>query len=126
MGKKSSASESDSIERKTAGATLPEKRNKGRLRLGRLIRVRPSVPGSRAVEEMLETLNVSRDGLYFGTTRNFYHRGMGLFVTYPYSSAPGAINRDYWATVVRVDQLPDGLYGVAVKLSKTLYLDMHP
>ena len=91
--------------------------------MGRSIRVRPSVPGPNTAEEILETLNVSRNGLYFGTARKSYCKGMRLFITYPYSSAPGAINRDYLARVLRVDRLPNGLCGVAVQFSTTLYLD---
>jgi hypothetical protein len=115
----------ESAEDKHAGAPLSEKRNRARLRLGRSIRVRPSVPGSRSADEILETLNVSRNGLYFGTTSNAYYKGMRLFVTYPYSSTPGAINRDYIAEVVRVDRLPDDLHGVAIRFLTTLHLGMN-
>jgi len=87
--------------------------------------VRPSVPGSNAVDEKLMTLNVSRNGLYFGTASRSYYKGMRLFVTYPYSAAPGAINRDYIAEVVRVDRLPNGHYGVAIQLLTTLHLEMN-
>jgi hypothetical protein len=126
MEKKSTLpSVTDSLEDKAAGPANLNRRDKGRLKLARSIRVRPSVPGLKAVEEILDTLDVSRNGLYFGTTSSSYHKGMGLFVTYPYSSSPGAINRDYFAKVTRVDRLPNGLYGVAVQLLTTLYLDMH-
>ena len=114
-----------SVEQKPAGPQQLEKRDKGRLRLARSIRVRPSVPGSEAVEEILETLNVSRYGLYFATACRSYFKGMRLFVTYPYSSAHGAINRDYLAKVMRVDRLPNDLYGIAVQFSTTLSLEMH-
>jgi hypothetical protein len=109
----------------TAGSPPPERRDKGRLKLQRTIRVRPSVPGSDAVEEILETLNISRQGLYFRTASSFYYKGMRLFITYPYSSAPEAINLDYIAKVLRVDLLPNGVFGVAVELSTTLDLEMH-
>jgi hypothetical protein len=120
MEKKSiSPSVLDRVEHKTAEPSRLEKRGKGRLKLGSSIRVRPSVPGSKAVSEILKTLNVSRNGLYFGTISDSYFKGMRLFVTYPYSSAPGALNRDYVAEVVRVDQLPNGHYGVAIRLLTT-------
>jgi hypothetical protein len=115
----------DPVEHKPAGPPLLEKRVKVRLRLGRSIRVRPSVPGSNAVDEKLMTLNVSRNGLYFGTASRSYYKGMRLFVIYPYSAAPGAINRDYNAEVVRVDRLPNGHYGVAIQLLTTLHLEMN-
>jgi hypothetical protein len=115
----------DSVKHKPAGPLLLEKRDKGRLKLARSIRVRPSLPGSKVVEEILETLNVSRHGLYFATACSSYYKGMRLFVTYPYSSAHGAINRDYLAKVVRVNRLPNDLYGIAVQFSTTLSLEMH-
>ena len=91
----------------------------------RFIRVRPSSPVPGSLDEILKTLNVSRNGLYFGTARKSYFKGMRLFVTYPFDSAPGAINRDYVAQVMRVDRLPNGLYGIAVRFSTTLYLGTH-
>ncbi len=75
--------------------------------------------------EVLKTLNVSRNGLYFGTISSFYFKGMRLFVTYPYSSTAGALNRDYVAEVMRVDQLPNGHYGVAIRFLTTLHLEMN-
>jgi hypothetical protein len=126
------------MEKKPISPTLPgpvkhrpveaarlEKRGKTRLRVGHSIRVRPSVPGSKAVSEVSKTLNISRNGLYFGTIRDYYFKGMRLFVTYPYSSTPGALNREYVAEVVRVDQLPNGHYGVAIRLLNTLHLEMN-
>jgi hypothetical protein len=115
----------DRVEHNPAEPSRLEKRGKGRLRLGCFIRVRPSVPGSKSVSEVLKTLNVSRNGLYFGTISNFYFKGMRLFVTYPYSSTAGALNRDYVAEVMRVDQLPNGHYGVAIRLLSTLHLEMN-
>jgi hypothetical protein len=115
----------DPVEHGPAEPSRLEKRGKGRLKLGCFIRVRPSVPGSNSVSEVLKTLNVSRNGLYFGTISNFYFKGMRLFVTYPYSSTAGALNRDYVAEVMRVDQLTNGHYGVAIRLLSTLHLEMN-
>jgi|GraSoi2013_100cm_1033763.scaffolds.fasta_scaffold271552_1 hypothetical protein len=115
----------DRVEDSPADPPRLEKRGKGRLRLGCFIRVRPSVPGSKSVSEVLKTLNVSRNGLYFGTISSFYFKGMRLFVTYPYSSTAGALNRDYVAEVMRVDQLPNGHYGVAIRFLTTLHLEMN-
>jgi hypothetical protein len=126
MGKKSiSPMVLDPVEHNTTEPPRFEKRGKGRLNLGCFIRVRPSVPGSKSVSEVLKTLNVSRNGLYFGTISNFYFKGMRLFVTYPYSSTAGALNRDYVAEVMRVDQLTNGHYGVAIRLLSTLHLEMN-
>jgi len=113
------------VKHRPVEAARLEKRGKTRLRVGHSIRVRPSVPGSKAVSEVSKTLNISRNGLYFGTIRDYYFKGMRLFVTYPYSSTPGALNREYVAEVVRVDQLPNGHYGVAIRLLNTLHLEMN-
>jgi len=113
------------VKNKSAESPRLEKRGKARLRLGHSIRIRPSVPGPKAVSEVSKTLNISRNGLYFGTIRDCYFKGMRLFVTYPYSSTPGALNRDYVAEVVRVDQLPNGHYGVAIRLVSTIHLEMN-
>jgi hypothetical protein len=71
---------------------------------------------------VLETTNVSRTGLYFVSAKKFFFKGMRLFVEYPYSVDFGAINRDYLAEVVRIKELPNGQYGVAVHLLSTLHL----
>jgi hypothetical protein len=126
MGKKSTLpAVPDSAEHAAGGPSSLENRVAGRLKMQRTIRVRPSIPGSKVAEEILDTLNVSRNGLYFGTASGSYYEGMRLFVTYPYSSVPGAINRDYVAKVMRVDRLPNGLYGVAIQFSSTIYLEMN-
>jgi hypothetical protein len=86
------------------------------------MRVRPSVPGPNQFEEVLETTNISRTGIYFVSAKKFYSKGMRLFVECPYSADFGAINRDYLAEVVRIKELPNGEYGVAVHLLSTLTL----
>ncbi len=47
---------------------------------------------------------------------------MRLFVTYPYSDAPGALNREYVGKVLRIDDLGHGRRGIAVQLLMPLYL----
>src|ERR1700746_698629 len=99
-----------------------ERRKRGRLKRACLIRVRPSTPGPNQFEEILQTTNISRTGVYFISTTSFYFKGMRLFVTCPYSAKFNAINQDYVAEVVRVKPLPDGQYGVAAHFLSTLYL----
>jgi len=77
---------------------------------------------------VLATVNSCRGGFYFATDSARYKKHLRLFVTFPYSDAVGAINRDYIGEVVRVDDLPDGGKGIAVNLLTTIGLAMqnHP
>jgi hypothetical protein len=105
-----------------AKLTGPERRRKGRLRLPQTVRVRPSDPGLHDFDEILPTLNTSRDGVYFASKNAFYEEGMRLFVTYPYSDGPGSLNRESLGKVVRVDDLGHGRRGVAVEILMPVYL----
>ncbi len=102
------------------------RRGKRRAKISQLVRVRPSEPLERDFSEVLSTQNVSADGFYFVTHRNCYQHGMRLFVTLPYSLAPGAINLEYIARVVRVDTLDKNRYGVALQLLTTIHMQPSP
>lgn len=99
-----------------------ERRRKGRLRLPRVVRVRPSEPRSADFDEILPTQNAARDGVYFVSKNQKYRQGMRVFITYPYSDAPGSINRESLGEVVRVDKLDHGRYGIAVQIGMPIYL----
>jgi hypothetical protein len=47
---------------------------------------------------------------------------MRLFVTFPHSDAPGAVNMEYIGRVVRIDPLPRNRLGVAVQLVMSMNL----
>ncbi len=100
----------------------PERRRKGRLRLTQTVRVRPSDPQRHDFDEILPTVNTSRDSVYFATKNEFYKEGMRVFVTYPYSDGPGSLNREYLGKVVRVEDLGNGRRGIAVEFLMPLYL----
>jgi hypothetical protein len=100
----------------------PEQRRWPRAKLSCLVHARPSQPMDDEFNEVLPTVNSCRSGCYFATHTARYKQHMRLFVTFPYSAAFGAINRDYVGEVVRVDGLPDGRTGVAVKLLTTIGL----
>lgn len=72
-----------------------------------------------SLDEYTKSENVARGGLYFVTAQN-YSRGIRVLVTYPYSREPDAMNVDYPAEVIRVDELPEGKKGVAVKFLVSL------
>ncbi|MGH9803866.1 MAG: PilZ domain-containing protein, partial [Candidatus Acidiferrales bacterium] len=90
-----------------------ERRGHNRSQLSLPIRVRASTRGWK-VEEFNKTANVARGGVYF-TSRHTYQEDMQILVTYPYSDAPDALNRDYPAAVARLDKLENGRTGVALR-----------
>jgi hypothetical protein len=75
------------------------------------VRIRPVE--SQYAEEIRTTLNVSWEGLYFATSMGYYFSGMIVFVTRDYRSNDPA-NREEQGTVLRVDKLKKGRWGVAV------------
>ena len=102
-----------------------DRRRKSRTRLPLVIRVRPSSPGVADFDEILPTLNASREGIYFASKNRAYRRGMRVFITYPYVDSPGSINRESLGEVVRIDQLDDGRRGIAVAILMPLHLAGH-
>jgi hypothetical protein len=102
--------------------TGPERRRKGRLKLPQTVRVRPSDAHGSDFDEILPTLNSSRDSVYFASKNQFYTQGMRVFVTYPYSDGPGSLNRESLGKVVRIDDLGHGRRGIAVEILMPVYL----
>jgi hypothetical protein len=99
-----------------------ERRRKGRLKLPHLIRVRPSDPRLPNFDEILSTLNASRNSVYFVSKNQKYREGMRVFITYPYSESPDSINRESLGEVVRIDELGHGRQGIAVHILMPVYL----
>lgn len=106
-------------QRAAAKAAEPrgERRIHSRNKLRMPIRVR-GVLGTGPVDETTRTENVAKGGVYF-LSENGYFKGANLQVMYPYWSTPGAINHEYPAVVVRVDER-EKLKGVAVKFLVSL------
>jgi len=94
----------------------PYHRQSRRVTIGLPVLLRPAVPRGEFFEEIGTTKNVSREGFYFLTSREYYNDGMRLFVTLPYHSPPDLRDREYVGQVVRVELLDDGQRGVAVQL----------
>ena len=99
-----------------------ERRRKVRLRLPQTVRVRPSDPRLIDFDDILPTLNTSRDSVYFVSKNQAYEEGMRVFITCPYSDGPGSINRESLGKVVRIDELGHGRRGIAVEILMPLYL----
>ena len=105
-----------------ARLTGPDRRRRTRLRLQQTVRVRPSDAQGHDFDEILPTLNTSRDSIYFASKNESYMEGMRVFVTYPYSDGPGSLNRESLGRVVRIDDLGHGRRGIAVEILMPLYL----
>lgn len=94
-----------------------------RTKITQVVRVRPSYPGQGDFDDLARTINASRTGVYFKAWRNSYYKDMRLFVTYPYSESPGALNQEFLGRVVRIDPLPDGRRAIAVELLSSFSLE---
>lgn len=97
-----------------------QQRRSRRVKMSRPVRVRPSEPRDEHFEDLILSVNVSKEGIYFHTRRKGYYKGLRVFVTFPYSSGHDPMNCDYVAEVVRVEDLPNGRFGVAVDLKMTV------
>ena len=90
-----------------------ERRASRRVKIARPLLARPSDPKYK--EEVHTTLNASRDGLYFTTRAKHYYVRMRLKVTLGY--APNdPCNSVSFGEVVRIEQLEDGRFGIAVRI----------
>jgi hypothetical protein len=93
-------------------AEVIERRQSPRTGLIQLMRVRSVESGYPA--DLCTSFNVSRTGIYFGTSSTHYLVGTRLYVTRDFVVADP--NREeIIAKVVRVDKLGDGRCGVAIQ-----------
>lgn len=90
-----------------------ERRKTTRNHLRLPIRVKTYLPIG-AVDEITRTENVARGGLYF-LSKNAYYKDVRLHIMYPYWDSPGAINTEYPAEVVRIDDEGSDIRGIAVR-----------
>jgi hypothetical protein len=97
-----------------------EARRSRRAKMAKPVRVRPSEPRDEHFEDLPTSVNASREGIYFVSRKNGYYKGMRVFVTFPFSSPHDPMNCEYVAEVVRVEELPNGKFGVAVHLKMTM------
>ena len=91
-----------------------ERRRRLRTRISAPVRVRANA-GSLQHAEVCTTVDASRDGLLFTTSRQDYSRGMDLAITFPYSGAAGGVQHERTANVVRVFEMPEGRMGVGIR-----------
>jgi hypothetical protein len=99
-------------ETQEAPASQAERRREPRLQTARPVYLQPADPTDAHFEEVRTMVNFSRTGFYFLTHRASYREGMQLHAI----PAFGCFNFEYVAQVVRIEELPFGEYGIAVRL----------
>ena len=97
--------------RDTLGAQA-DRRREPRTRIDRPVYVQPASLSGPRFEEVRTMRDFSRSGFYFITQKGFYREGMQLYVIPAFS----CLNSEYVGEVVRIDRLPFGDYGIAVRL----------
>jgi hypothetical protein len=98
---------------------VSELRRGRRAKLARPMRVRPSEPRDDHFDDLPNSVNASKHGIYFVSKNSTYYKGMRVFVTFPYS-AHDPMSSEYLAEVVRIDILPHNKFGIAVDLKMTV------
>jgi hypothetical protein len=66
-------------------------------------------------EEICRTANVSRSGVYFVTPTNHYFVGMNVVVSLNFG-ADDPIHHEQIGDVVRIEELNEGRWGVAIRI----------
>lgn len=97
-----------------AQPTGAERRRRKRVKISGHVHVRAKNCPT-PFEEVCKSVDVSRDGVLFSSSRAGYWKGQLLDVTFPYSSANDTWNQPQSAEVVRIDEQPDMTYGIAVQ-----------
>ena len=90
-----------------------DRRRAPRVHISQSIRVSPADPRFRA--EVATTLNVSRYGLYFVTSKPYYFAGMDVHLVRNFRLGD-PLNRQEQADVVRVERGENGTFGVAIRI----------
>jgi hypothetical protein len=101
-----------------APTCLEERRGDSRSPCGSLVYLQSAPSQGEQFEEIRTLNNYSHSGFYFITERTSYFSGMQLHVI----PAVSSVNCEFVGEVVRVEELPAGEYGVAVKLLRLLSL----
>ena len=104
--------------RDTAGASAHRRagslRRRERLKVSLPVQLQPFDARLIDIIDVGEVSDFTRDGLYFFTCMPHYFMGMRLIVTFPFGDQASA-HRRFLATIVRMDDRPDGNRGIAVR-----------
>lgn len=103
-------------------ADRSDRRREPRVQVDRLVYVQPANSEAGHFEEVRNMRDLSRSGFYFTTERSSYRPGMELHVV----PAFGCLNLEYLGEVVRVEELPSGEFGVAVRLLRVEKMEAAP
>jgi len=87
------------------------------------VHVRGGIGTPQVFDDIVRSVDVTRDGLLLSTTRSGYWVGEQLQVTFPYWDMPTAINKPRSATVIRSTVTRNLHYGLAVKFEETVAND---
>jgi hypothetical protein len=80
-------------------------------------RLRATDPQDGNLEQVVRTLNSSREGIYFSVPKLQFSERMRLRIVFPYTAAHDSMPAsEEFGQIVRVDHLPDGSLGIAVAL----------
>ena len=94
-----------------------ERRTNKRAGVKLAARVRSADTRNGNFEEVLVTVNASRQSLFFITASEHFRLGMRLRVTFPFNSAHDSVAKaEDDAEVTRMERMPDNRVGVAVQL----------
>jgi CheY-like chemotaxis protein len=94
-----------------------ERRRRRRAMISAPVRVRGVHTTRGGPDDVSITIDVSRVGILFLTRDASYYPGMDVAVTFPYSSAPGALQSEQSGRIVRIVELSGGRFAVAISLS---------
>jgi hypothetical protein len=89
-----------------------DRRREPRVLVDRLVYVQLADSEGGQIEEVRCMRDLSRSGFYFITDRDSYQPGMQLHAV----PAFGCLNLEYLGEVVRVEPMPFGEFGIAVRL----------
>jgi CheY-like chemotaxis protein len=103
--------------RKAAPSTGADRRRRKRVKVSAQVRVRVTDETFATFTEIATTIDVSRDGILFSTSRTEFRKGMPVGVTFPFSTAPNALNSEQPAEVVRATDFGGGQFGVAIQFT---------
>jgi CheY-like chemotaxis protein len=91
-----------------------ERRRRRRAKITAQLRARPA-HAAHLFSDVCKTVDVSRDGVLFTTSRKDYSKGQRLEITFPYTSGAEEFNQPQAAEVVRATKHPDGTMSVAIE-----------
>ena len=77
------------------------------------VRIRPC--DSQYPEEICSTLNVSRSGLYFVSSSDYYFLGMNVIVTLNFGP-DDPMHREQIGDVVRMERIDGHKWGIAIRI----------